>query len=370
MPCDQAEQDRLAIQHQVFIHALKGKLTTTPVTGATTRVLDLGTGPGNWAVDFAKQYPHVDVVGVDMAVWDLETTEAGFSSDKLTWEIDDLDLWGTENDVDDLTSRLGEYDPFHDPTHRNPTEPAAKPKTRDPHDSQTPFSETSSTYNPYVLEPEPEPGWNFSKPFDLIHVRNMKGSFAYWEDVYAEIYKNLAPGGWVEVTDFELVVPEIFSSQSMPGEPTNESPKAKEPEYPFPTSRKLFVSMMEASFKAGRPLGTFYMHPTYLEDAGFKDVKTTYVNVPVGQWPEDEEQQRIGKMTLVVLMEVFEPNLLRLLTTHGDAEKIWTAEEVREYIERGKNEILTYNEYVTHEKRKDGWCARFKWLVGRKSKNA
>lgn len=372
MPCDQAEQDRLAIQHQVFVGALKGKLSTTPLTNATRRVLDLGTGPGNWAVAVAEQFPNTEVVGVDMAVWDIETTEADAGGGRVTWEIDDLDIWGVESDMDDLTSRLENYNPFVDPTARNPLDSPAKTKaakdSQTHSQSETPYP-SSPSFNPYTLDPDEQPGWHFSHPFDLIHLRNCKGTFAYWEDVYAEIYKNLAPGGWVEVADFELVLPTMINA-------TTPSPGSEEPApgytdgAPLPTIRKLYLAMMEASFKSGRPLGTFYMHPTYLEDAGFKDVRTTYVNVPIGQWPEDPEQKKIGKMFLVVFYESLEAHLLRLLTKWGDKDKVWTVEEVLEEVERGKREIMDWSDGPGGRESREGWCANFKWIVGRKSKNA
>ncbi|KAF2736910.1 hypothetical protein EJ04DRAFT_488903 [Polyplosphaeria fusca] len=373
MPCDQAEQDRLTIQHQVFVYALKGKLTTTRVTPLTRRILDLGTGPGNWALAMAQQCPHAEVVGVDMAVWDLETTEAEAGSGRVTWEIDDLDVWGVDADVDELTSRLGHYDPFRDPAARDPNE-TSKSRMREPRSGTgTPAdpSESAASFNPYVLEPEAQPGWHFSQPFDLIHLRAMRGSFAYWEDVYAEIYKNLNPGGWIEIADLELVLPEMTNSASTPGESSADNPRSQAAiNHPFAAITKLYMSMMQASYKSGRPLGTFYMHPTYLEDAGFKDIQTTQVNVPVGQWPDTEEQRKVGKMFLVILMESLEPHSMRLLTRYGDAERMWTADEVRAQIERGKQEILDWSEGLVDERRREGWCANFKWIVGRKSKNA
>jgi len=374
MPCDQAEQDRLAIQHQVFVGALKGKLSTTPLTDATRRVLDLGTGPGNWAVAVATQFPNAEVVGVDMAVWDIETTEADGGGGRVTWEIDDLDIWGVESEMDELTSRLEHYDPFLDPTARNPAKKGNKGSHSHPHSaSETPFP-SSPSFNPYTLDPNQQPGWHFSHPFDLIHLRNCKGTFAYWEDVYAEIYKNLSPGGWVEVADFELVLPEMINATTTttttPGEGESEPVKSYRDGAPLPTIRKLYLAMMEASFKSGRPLGTFYMHPTYLEDAGFKDVRTTYVNVPIGQWPEDPEQKKIGKMFLVVFYESLEAHLLRLLTKWGDKERVWTVDEVRAEVERGKKEISEWSDGPGGREAREGWCANFKWIVGRKSKNA
>ncbi|KAF2176280.1 S-adenosyl-L-methionine-dependent methyltransferase [Zopfia rhizophila CBS 207.26] len=358
IPCDQTEQDRLTIQHQVYVYALKGKLTTTKITPSTRRILDLGTGPGNWAVAIAQQYPHAEVVGIDMAVWDLETTEGETGSGRVTWEIDDLDVWGVEPDIDELTSRLEHYDPFRDPAARHLTDSSSRFKGKEPQTQSHSSSVTELSFDPYILKPEAQPGWHFSQPFDFIHARCLSGAFAHWEDVYAEIYKNLMPGGWVEIAAYELVLPEMENSTSEPDE------------FPFQSLRRLYRAMMTASFKSGRPLGTFYMHPTYLEDAGFKDVRTTYVNVPVGTWPEDEEQKKIGKMFLVVFMESLEPFCLRLLTKYGDAERIWTAEEVREVVEKAKNEILEWDARIEGVRRKEGWCANFKWVVGRKSKNA
>ncbi|KAF2463708.1 uncharacterized protein BDR25DRAFT_272613 [Lindgomyces ingoldianus] len=372
MPCDQTEQDRLTIQHQVFVYALKGKLTTTRITPATRRILDLGTGPGNWAVAMAQQYPHAEVVGIDMTAWDIETTEGEAGAGRVTWEIDNLDVWGTDSEMDELTSKLEWYDPFRDPTARIPIDSPSKSKGKEPQTQpQSPLASEPS-FNPYILEPEAQLGWHFSEPYDLIHLRNLKGTFAYWEDVYAEIYKNLSPGGWIEVGDYEIVLPEMINSPDDPGV-VSSSKAGKRPlthEFALPCIRRLYLSMMQASFKSGRPLGSYYMHPTYLEDAGFKDVTTTYVNVPVGTWPEDEEQKKIGKMFLVVFMESLEPHCLRLLTKYGDAEKIWTLEEVNDIIEQAKKEVMEWGDKEGAQARKEGWCANFKWVVGRKSKNA
>ncbi|KAF2715388.1 hypothetical protein K504DRAFT_446254 [Pleomassaria siparia CBS 279.74] len=396
MPCDQTEQDRLTIQHRVFVYALKGKLSTTPMTNSMARILDLCTGPGNWAIAVAQQFPSAEVVGIDMAVWDIETTEADAGGGRVTWEIDDLDIWGVDlNDTDDLTTRFDQYHPFFDPTERDTLDLPAKgkaAKAQSSHaedlythsESKTPFP-PSPSFNPYMLE---QPGWHFSEPFDLIHMRNCKGIFAYWEDVYAEIYKNLTPGGWVEVADWELIVPTTRpNAEPEPGT----SPQPGIDTAPLPILRRLYLAMMEASFKSGHPLGSFYMHPTYLEDAGFKDVRTTYVNVPIGPWPNDPEQKKIGKIFLVVFYETLEAHLLRLLTKWGDKRGRWTADEVRLEIEKGKEEIKEWCEgpndkgmgessgvmmgiegegAAEGQPPEQGWCASFKWICGRKSKNA
>lgn len=361
LPCvylpneDFREQDRLSLQHRVFFHALQGKLTTTRISPTTRRILDLGTGPGHWAVAMAQQYPDAEVVGIDMTQWDIDTTEATMGESQVTWELDDLDVWGRETDMDDLLSRLATHDFFANTTNRTPiTSPArSKSKIASGSHSQSDSSVENLTIDLSRLETQPEPGWHFSAPFELIHMRNMKGSFAQWEDVYAEVYKSLSPGGWIEVADYDL-----GDFPAPPEEPDSAS-------FTLLNLRKLYASLMQASFKSGRPLGLYYMHPSYLEDAGFTDIQTTHVNVPIGPWPTDAAQKSIGKITLVIFMESFEAVLLRLLTKYGDKEKLWTAQEVRATIAAAQQEV---SHWCARAEKGEvaGWCASYKWITGRK----
>ncbi|KAJ4988695.1 methyltransferase domain-containing protein [Stagonosporopsis vannaccii] len=365
-PCvfgsDLKEQDRLFFQHQIFVHALQGRLTTTRLLPSTRRILDLGTGPGHWAVAMAQTHPQAEVVGIDMTQWDLDTTEATMGAANVIWELDDLDVWGVDSHMDEL-STITNFDFYRNMMHREPIHsPPKSPNIADSAATKPPpsYPETSVeslAIDLYKLDPRPEPGWHFSDPYEFIHLRNMKGAFSHWEEVYAEIHKSLSPGGWVEVADWDMGAVPIDHATSDPSM------------FPIPTLRKLYASMMEASYKSGRPLGLFYMHPSYLEEAGFTDIQTTQVNMPIGQWVDDEEQKRIGKLLMVVVMEGFEASLLRLLTKFGDRERVWTAEEVRADIARAQAEVA---EWVERSERgeAEGWCASFKWITGRKSWHA
>lgn len=42
------------IAHHIFLLLLKGDLHFAPIPKDTQRVLDLGTGTGLWAIDFAE----------------------------------------------------------------------------------------------------------------------------------------------------------------------------------------------------------------------------------------------------------------------------------------------------------------------------
>lgn len=53
MPNDEVEQERLDFYHHIFLLLLGGKLYTAPLDNPQ-RVLDVGTGTGIWAIDFAE----------------------------------------------------------------------------------------------------------------------------------------------------------------------------------------------------------------------------------------------------------------------------------------------------------------------------
>ena len=64
-PNDGEEQNRLDIQHKVALLLMDGHLAWAPVN--PRRVLDLGTGTGIWAIQFAQQNPDAIVVGTDLS---------------------------------------------------------------------------------------------------------------------------------------------------------------------------------------------------------------------------------------------------------------------------------------------------------------
>ncbi|KAI9805163.1 MAG: hypothetical protein M1825_000998 [Sarcosagium campestre] len=246
MPNDDMEQTRLNIVHSMYLYLLDGRLTLTPLTPKPERILDVGTGTGEWAIGMAEQHPEAEVTGVD-----LSAIQPNAVPSNVFFEVDDA-----------------------------------------------------------------EQEWTFGTQFDLIHVRNLAGSFRSWDHVYRESFRHLKPGAYLEIIECDHVAP-----------PQNVDPNSH---------IILFVSAMrEASEKAGRFWGIAHMKRERLEAAGFRVVESRLFSVPIGTWPVDPAQKTIGKLWLISMLEGLEAASLRLLTRELD----WKPEDVRDLCQKVKVEL-------------------------------
>jgi tRNA G46 methylase TrmB len=53
--------------HHKYLLLLDGKLLLAPVTKNIETVLDIGTGTGIWAIDFADEFPETNIIGTDLS---------------------------------------------------------------------------------------------------------------------------------------------------------------------------------------------------------------------------------------------------------------------------------------------------------------
>ncbi|OAA68395.1 methyltransferase [Niveomyces insectorum RCEF 264] len=83
LPTDDEELGRQEFQY-VLCLATFGTLAFAPLHNIH-RVLDVGCGPGFWAVDFADTHPEAQILGVDLA------PVQGYAPSNVTFEIDDLE---------------------------------------------------------------------------------------------------------------------------------------------------------------------------------------------------------------------------------------------------------------------------------------
>lgn len=88
-PNDELELDRLDFQHHLYYIRLEGKLFLAPISNSPQNVLDVGTGTGIWAIEFAELYPSASVIGTD-----LSPTQPQFVPPNVQFAVDDSnDTW-------------------------------------------------------------------------------------------------------------------------------------------------------------------------------------------------------------------------------------------------------------------------------------
>ncbi|KAK1768287.1 S-adenosyl-L-methionine-dependent methyltransferase [Phialemonium atrogriseum] len=81
---DDGHSESLDILNHVFNLCLDGRLYVAPITDDPKKVLDIGTGTGIWAIDFADQFPGCDVIGTD-----ISPIQPGWVPPNLRFEIED-----------------------------------------------------------------------------------------------------------------------------------------------------------------------------------------------------------------------------------------------------------------------------------------
>ncbi|KEF62496.1 uncharacterized protein A1O9_00469 [Exophiala aquamarina CBS 119918] len=85
LPNDEQEQDRLDMLHHIFRLILGGALYKSPISNPRN-VLDIGTGTGIWALDFADENPASDVLGND-----LSPIQPSWTAPNCRFIIDDVE---------------------------------------------------------------------------------------------------------------------------------------------------------------------------------------------------------------------------------------------------------------------------------------
>ena len=93
MPCDDAEQTRLAIFYQIYLVLLDNQISLGRIPPHAESILDLGTGTGDWAMAAAERSPNAEITAVDISAV-LHPSAAPVN---VSFELDDAQKAWTYN---------------------------------------------------------------------------------------------------------------------------------------------------------------------------------------------------------------------------------------------------------------------------------
>ncbi|SPJ78268.1 uncharacterized protein FTOL_06657 [Fusarium torulosum] len=97
-PNDEQQRESIDITHHYLTLLLDGKLTLAPLGEGMEKVLDVGTGTGIWAIDFADEHPNIEVIGTD-----LSPIQPSWVPPNVKFELEDAtNTWSWSDNTFDL----------------------------------------------------------------------------------------------------------------------------------------------------------------------------------------------------------------------------------------------------------------------------
>nr|RBQ96681.1 hypothetical protein FVER53263_13418 [Fusarium verticillioides] len=257
LPNDEIENERLDLQHHLFLLTFDERLHAAPLPKTLNRAFDAGCGTGIWAIEFADEHPECEVIGVDLS----------------------------------------------------PIQPSAIPPN-------------ASFYVDDLEEP-----WDYSNKFDFVFARFLTGSILDWPKFFSESYKNLNPGGRIEMID--IIYPLLSDDDTL----KKDSALSKWSEL-----------LHDIFTKNGRGMDSALKYKDQLEEAGFVDVNIVKRKWPLNRWPKDPKHKQIGTWAQQNTLDALAALSLAVFTRpDGQGGLGWSKEEVEVFLTDVRKDIKNVN---------------------------
>ncbi|KAG9501940.1 hypothetical protein J7337_007646 [Fusarium musae] len=162
--------------------------------------------------------------------------------------------------------------------------------------------------------------WTFKSDFaDYIHVRWLMGSVRDWDAFFSEAYRVCKPGAWIESHEASCNV------SSDDGTVAPNSAMGHWGEFFKEGGKKIGTSFSVVEDGTQRKA---------MEKAGFINIQEFDFRNPVGTWPKDPVEKRMGAYSKYGLETDSEGFILFMAHTLG-----WTREEILVYVAQFRREI-------------------------------
>lgn len=258
------------VQHLMFKLILDGKLSLAPFVGDPAEVLDIGTGTGVWAMDFAREHPGSTVIGSDLSL-----VQKGTPPPNCSFVREDAEEpWVHDTLFDYIHLRLVFC--MHAPFHRlNPFVGACSPPKSLPRRLKR--RKTSQALDD-------------SAALDVVtaNIHTLIACFVRPKDVISKIYNQLKPGGWVEYQDLSMDEYPAVAPDS------DEATKKRMESCAFEEYGKAVIKGLRNAEGFGRDPLVASKYKTWLKEAGFVDVVERVDLVPMGPFLSDPRQKELG----------------------------------------------------------------------------
>ncbi|TID16925.1 S-adenosyl-L-methionine-dependent methyltransferase [Venturia nashicola] len=164
--------------------------------------------------------------------------------------------------------------------------------------------------------------WTFPENhFDFIHLREMFGSIADWDELFAQAFRHTKPGGWVEIVEHS-VEPTCDDGTMPPGHFYEEWGR----------------TVITCGETAGKSFRIWKEAKGYMERAGFVEIHEVRYRWPMNGWSSDPMQKEIGRWNQLRLHDGIEGFMLRLLTRVLG----WSYERSQVFLATMRNAVKDY----------------------------
>ncbi|KAF5973508.1 methyltransferase [Fusarium bulbicola] len=172
-----------------------------------------------------------------------------------------------------------------------------------------------------------EESWDYSNKFDFVFARFLTGSILDWPKFFSESYKNLNPGGRIEMID--IIYPLLSDDDTI----TKDSALSKWSEL-----------LHDIFTKNGRPMDSALKYKDQLEEAGFVDVNIVKRKWPLNRWPKDPRHKQIGTWAQQNTLDALAALSLAVFTRpDGQGGLGWSKEEVEVFLTDVRKDIKNVN---------------------------
>ncbi|KAL2207636.1 S-adenosyl-L-methionine-dependent methyltransferase [Sarocladium strictum] len=163
-----------------------------------------------------------------------------------------------------------------------------------------------------------ESPWMHDAKFDYVFCRYLAACILDWPKLVGNIYSSLEPGGWAEISDFDL---QYYSDDGTLTEKHQ--------------TLKWINHLLEGARMLGREPSPGPNIEGWMRDAGFTNIVAKTYKVPIGPWAKDKRLKDIGFCNLAQVLDGLEAFSLRLFC--GVLK--WKEEEVTVLLANVRKEL-------------------------------